>query len=633
VSVLETRGLSKRYGSVSALARDLNVVWDGVYAVRRVEDLGISLHARVGALSAGHQAQLALAIALAKRPRLLILDEPLARLDPLARHEFLGVLMATVAADGVSVIFSSHVLAELERISDYLVLVNRGQIQLAGRVDAVLAGHRVLTGPRREAHGLPAALAPIQIAAAVLVPAAVVLGLVFGWWYRVYVPAAGYFRMNAFALYAPSLAGWMLAGLTLGMAAGAVTGRDGRGLLLTIAGWVVLHATVTLGSAGTPAGDFWPLQAAQLAILAAISALFTGVTIWVLRGAPAPGMPLLRRALRQLPRVPWPRKQAPDLLALELTGARPRLALARVVWRQHRAGLSLAAGVLGVYAILLLVTGLHVHAEPASLRPRLATVTGLSEPGAARNGILLLPMLLPFVIGALVGAALTRPEFDRRTAAFAWAQGITRIRWGTGTLIAAGLMLVLPAIGSGLVFQWWNQPYTATRLADPAFALYAPVFAGWLLVNGAAASLAGTLARSRTVAVFACLVCTVPVAVANAFYLRPHYLPPATAVNRPTPAGSLLLNWYIGKPGGQPLTATAAQRAAAVAQRFGLALANKNDWTRAARALGQLHAAVIQTYEPASRFWPYQAVEAAGLLTAAILLGAATIWIIHRRAV
>jgi ABC-2 type transport system ATP-binding protein len=148
------------------MARDLNVVWDGAYAVRRVEDLGISLHARVGALSAGHQAQLALAIALAKRPRLLILDEPLARLDPLARHEFLGVLMATVAADGVSVIFSSHVLAELERISDYLVLVNRGQIQLAGRVDAVLAGHRVLTGPRQEAGRLPAALAPIQIAAA-----------------------------------------------------------------------------------------------------------------------------------------------------------------------------------------------------------------------------------------------------------------------------------------------------------------------------------------------------------------------------------------------------------------------------------------------------------------------------------
>jgi ABC-2 type transport system ATP-binding protein len=157
---------SMSVASILYMARDLNVIFDGAYAVRRIDELGISLNARVGALSGGHQAQLALTIALAKRPRLLILDEPLARLDPLARHEFLGVLMAAVAADGMSVIFSSHVLAELERISDYLVVVNRGRIQVAGRVDAVLAGHRVLTGQPQAVAGLPAALAPIQIARA-----------------------------------------------------------------------------------------------------------------------------------------------------------------------------------------------------------------------------------------------------------------------------------------------------------------------------------------------------------------------------------------------------------------------------------------------------------------------------------
>jgi ABC-2 type transport system ATP-binding protein len=145
------------------LARDLNPVWDPAYAVRRIEELGIPLSAKVGALSGGHRAQLALTIALAKRPRLLILDEPLARLDPLARHEFLGVLMAAVAADGMSVIFSSHVLAELERISDYLVVLNRGRVQLAGRVDALLEGHRVLTGPPEAVAGLPATLAPLTI--------------------------------------------------------------------------------------------------------------------------------------------------------------------------------------------------------------------------------------------------------------------------------------------------------------------------------------------------------------------------------------------------------------------------------------------------------------------------------------
>ena len=145
------------------LARNLNPVWDGGYAVRRVADLGIPLSSRVGALSGGHQAQVALTIALAKRPRLLILDEPVARLDPLARHEFLGLLMAAVAAEGMSVIFSSHVLAELARFADYLVLINRGRVQLAGPVDQVLAGHRVLTGPPQAVSSLAPALAPIQI--------------------------------------------------------------------------------------------------------------------------------------------------------------------------------------------------------------------------------------------------------------------------------------------------------------------------------------------------------------------------------------------------------------------------------------------------------------------------------------
>ncbi|MBO0832870.1 MAG: ABC transporter ATP-binding protein, partial [Actinobacteria bacterium] len=145
------------------VARNLNPVWDGAYAVRRIDDLGIPLNARVGSLPGGHQAQLALTVALAKRPRLLLLDEPLARLDPLARHEFLSVLMAAVAADGMSVIFSSHVLAELERVCDYLVLLSRGRVQLAGAVDAVLAGHRVLTGPPDKVSSLPAALAPIRI--------------------------------------------------------------------------------------------------------------------------------------------------------------------------------------------------------------------------------------------------------------------------------------------------------------------------------------------------------------------------------------------------------------------------------------------------------------------------------------
>ena len=143
------------YGHLSAgdmlhLARNLNLTWDQDRAQARLADLGIPLARKVRQLSGGQRAQLALTIALAKRPEVLILDEPLASLDPLARHDFMGSLMAAVAEDGLSVVFSSHVVAELERIADYLVVLNQGRLQLAGEVDVLLGAHRILTGPGGE---------------------------------------------------------------------------------------------------------------------------------------------------------------------------------------------------------------------------------------------------------------------------------------------------------------------------------------------------------------------------------------------------------------------------------------------------------------------------------------------------
>jgi len=134
-------------GAMLRLAENLNVTWDRDRALARLADLGIPLDRKVGALSGGQRAQLALTIAVAKRPRLLIMDEPLASLDPLARHEFMGSLMAEVVRDGLSVLFSSQIVGELERIADYLVVINDGRLQLAGGVDDLLARHRILTGP------------------------------------------------------------------------------------------------------------------------------------------------------------------------------------------------------------------------------------------------------------------------------------------------------------------------------------------------------------------------------------------------------------------------------------------------------------------------------------------------------
>jgi ABC-2 type transport system ATP-binding protein len=136
------------------MTRNLNRHFDRHYAEGRLAELGIPLKRQAGRLSGGQQAQLALTLALARRPQLLVLDEPLAMLDPLARHDFMAGVMAAIADDGVSVVLSSHALADLERVADYLVLLSKGRVQVAGEVDDLLAGHRLLTGPAAEARAI-----------------------------------------------------------------------------------------------------------------------------------------------------------------------------------------------------------------------------------------------------------------------------------------------------------------------------------------------------------------------------------------------------------------------------------------------------------------------------------------------
>ena len=123
------------------ITRSLNRRFDQAYALARLDELGIPQKRKAGKLSGGQQAQLALTLALARRPRLLVLDEPVAMLDPIARHDFMATVLAAATADGVSVLLSSHVLTELERVANYLVLLSRGQVRLAGEVNDLLATH------------------------------------------------------------------------------------------------------------------------------------------------------------------------------------------------------------------------------------------------------------------------------------------------------------------------------------------------------------------------------------------------------------------------------------------------------------------------------------------------------------
>jgi ABC-2 type transport system ATP-binding protein len=132
------------------VTRNLNRRFDQAYARDRLAELGIPLKRKAGRLSGGQQAQLALTLALARRPQLLMLDEPVAMLDPIARHDFMATVLTAMADDGISVVLSSHVLAELERVADYLILLSRGRVQVAGEVEDLLASHRMLTGPAAE---------------------------------------------------------------------------------------------------------------------------------------------------------------------------------------------------------------------------------------------------------------------------------------------------------------------------------------------------------------------------------------------------------------------------------------------------------------------------------------------------
>ena len=145
------------------LGARLNPGWDRRLAHDRIQRLGLRPGQRAGSLSGGQRAQLALTLAIAKRPRLLILDEPVAGLDPLARLEFLRDLSEATADGGLSVVHSSHLVSDLEQVCDYLVVLVASRVRVAGEVGELLAAHHLLTAPRIDPAALPDELDVISV--------------------------------------------------------------------------------------------------------------------------------------------------------------------------------------------------------------------------------------------------------------------------------------------------------------------------------------------------------------------------------------------------------------------------------------------------------------------------------------
>jgi ABC-2 type transport system ATP-binding protein len=134
----------------------LNPRWDGESVRARLGGLKIPLDRPAGTLSGGQRAQVALALTLAKRPRLLLLDEPLAALDPLARRNFLATLAEAAAGGDLTIVLSSHLIADIERVCDHLILLAGSRVQLCGDIETLLAQHRILTGPRKDTTAIAA---------------------------------------------------------------------------------------------------------------------------------------------------------------------------------------------------------------------------------------------------------------------------------------------------------------------------------------------------------------------------------------------------------------------------------------------------------------------------------------------
>jgi ABC-type multidrug transport system ATPase subunit len=142
--------LSFTVADLLTLGRKLNPRWDDMLARARIDKLGIPLDRRAGKLSGGQQAQVALVLALAKRPDLLLLDEPLASLDPLARRDFLRTLMDAVAESRMTVLLSSHIISDLERVCDYLIILSASRVQIAGDIQEIAQTHKRLVGLRQD---------------------------------------------------------------------------------------------------------------------------------------------------------------------------------------------------------------------------------------------------------------------------------------------------------------------------------------------------------------------------------------------------------------------------------------------------------------------------------------------------
>ena len=513
---------------------------------------------KAGKLSGGQQAQLALTLALARRPRLLVLDEPMSSLDPLARHDFMATVMTAMADDGVSVVLSSHVLAELERVADYFVLLSGGSVQVAGEVDDLLACHRVLTGPAAEADR-----------------------------------------------YAERL--------------GVVHARRGEAqahLLIRTNGSSDPGAAGLGGASGQPRRTRPGLPArARRRVAARTDARRAGRTDGgrTLTALSLPAPP--GRDARPRP-VPWRR-------------------MAWVTWRQHRLTLAGLVVVLGAASVYLYITGEQLRDQ--------GFVSYGAGPGLTLTAALF--QVIPPLIGAFVGAPVLARELETGTFRFTWTQGFGRARWTVATLAPLALAVTVVAGAFGFLFSWCYGPqiggkYGLSPLAATTFDLH----------DGRLRRLDAGRLRDRRPGRHA----DPP---GRPRHVRhPRGVERARRRDRGVPApplrgavGDAQIHLALHRLGDEP-EVDPSRSASQLFHHQSDSAASRYEgdrvWPFAVASnspLGHMHMSPpqyllhhgftqVSSYQPASRFWPFQWIEGGWLLGLSLLLMAVAVWLVHRRA-
>ena len=555
------------------LTRNLNRRFDQRYAEGRLDALTIPLERKAGGLSGGRPAQLALTLALARRPRLLVLDEPVAMLDPIARHDFMATVLGAAADDGVSVLLSSHVLAELERVADYLILLSRGRVQVAGEVNELLAGHRLLTGPAAEVD-LYAERPVVHVRRG---------------------EAQAHLLVRASA-DDPVRPGWE---------------AHPVGLEELVLGYLREPRLSSVARAGTGPGP-----SRRTVGRGAMTALAI------------PARPPEDTNLRP---VPWRR-------------------MVWITWRQHRFALIGLAILLGALAVYLWSVGRrmhHAYAAAAACHP--ASSIACSElirrfndmDLHLANGYVLQP--LPVLIGAFVGAPLLARELETGTFRYAWTQGFGRWRWILAKLVLLAVGLVVAAGAMSALFSWYYKPYFTSGNETVFFSHASPLAAGlfdlrgvalpaWTLAAFAIGGLAGVLIRRVVPAIVATMVAYSALALAAALFLRRHYLAALFTSKPNVPATALVIRQWWTKGGREVFAGLPPIN---LVQQFcppASIGAGKPSLGTLAACLSRHGYTRWTSYQPASRFWAFQSIEAGWLLVLSAVLIATTVWIVHRRA-